>query len=328
MTVTSADPDRLDHFVSTAPTGRTTAADLAQRGATLAADVASRCAGRGLSATNFGAVTTLLANMEADEQFVKGIADALRTADRHDGIASMSDVTIAEQLASGNYDTATTTVTIAEVALLGEPANSGLIDDPICAANGNFIHRDADLVFPGTSAALNIHRFYNSLAADRVGVFGAGWTSALDVRLTVTGRPARSVRAHLADGAEIVFERDGDGWSTRDRRRHGLVQSAGGWELTIGDDARRRWRFDRRGRLVGWQVGRVGVEVTRDDAGQIASLTHDRSGRCVRIGWQGAHVDSLTSDDGRVVTYTYGADDTMLRAEFARVGSTTRTAAD
>lgn len=326
MTVSSADPDRLDAFVADAPAGRTTVGDLASSGVSLAAAVMSRCAGRGLSATNFGAVSTLIDNMAANEQFVRGVADALRTADRHDGIATMSDVAIAQQLETGQYATTTTDVTIASVALLGEPANSGLVDDPICAANGNFIHREPDLLFPGTSAALNVHRFYNSLAAERVGAFGAGWTSVFDVRLDLPAATAATpadepdhVTAHLADGAEIAFLHDGDGgWVTRERRRHTLRRAGRGWELGVDDDARGRWQFDRRGRLVGWRVGAVGVAVERDTDGRIALLTHDRSSRTIALSWGGEHGDRitrLTTDDGRSVAYRYGDVDTLVRAE-------------
>ena len=85
--------------------------------------------------------------MRADDEFVRGVADALAAADRHDGIASMSDVSVAARLATGRYETSTAAVTVATVAMLGEPANCGLVDDPINAANGNFVHRDVDLVF-------------------------------------------------------------------------------------------------------------------------------------------------------------------------------------
>lgn len=328
MTVSSADPDRLDAFVTDAPAGRSTAGDLASSGVSLAAAVRSRCAGRGLTATNFGAVSTLLDNMAANEQFVRGVADALRAADRHDGIATMSDVAIAQQLATGRYATTTTDVTIAQVALLGEPANSGLVDDPICAANGNFIHREPDLLFPGTSAALNVHRFYNSLAADRVGAFGAGWTSVFDVRLDLPAAtpsatpslppadPPGRVTAYLADGAEITFVHDGEGgWATRDRRRHTLRRSGRGWELGVDDETRRRWQFDRHGRLVGWRVGAVGVGVERDAHGRITLLTHDRSSRTITLSWHGDRIVCLTTDDGRRVTYRYGDADSLVRAE-------------
>ena len=321
MTVSSANPDRLDSFVADAPTGRLAAADVAQRGAALAADVMSRCSSRGLSGHNFGAITTLLHNMAADDQFVRGVADALRAADRHDGIATMTDVAIGARLVSGTYDAEGTPVTISAVALLGEPANSGLIDDPICAANGNFIHRDLDLVFPGTSAALNIHRFYNSLATARVGAFGAGWTSVFDVALDIDRSGAEPpdgatvVTARLADGAALEFRSDGEGWSTRDRRRFALVRAGRGWELHEGDTGERRWRFDRHGRLTGWLVGRVGVGITRGDDGRIATLTHDRSAREVRLSWTGDRVAALATDDGRTVAYTYGERQTLARAE-------------
>ena len=313
MAVSSADPDLLDRFVADAPAGRAALADLTARGSALATSVMSRCSGRGLSSTSFGAVTALHDNLVADEAFVRGVADALRTADRHDGIATASDVSIAAHLASGSYATATAAVTISQVALLGEPANSGLVDDPICAANGNFVHREPDLLFPGTSAALNVHRFYNSLAADRLGAFGAGWTSVFDVRLDLH-EPDRVV-AHLADGAELAFTPDGHGgWRTTDRRRHTLGRAGRGWELAVGDDACRRWRFDHLGLLTGWRVGAVGVTVARGPGDRIVRLTHDRSARTITVTWRSDRIAMLATDDGRSVSYAYGADGTLARA--------------
>mgnify|MGYP006179431097 CR=1 FL=1 len=204
MTISSADPDRLHGFVDAQSPARSSLADAAASGAAFAAAVMSRCVSRGLSGTNFPAVTALLDTMRADDEFVRGVADALAAADRHDGIASMSDVSVAARLATGRYETSTAAVTVATVAMLGEPANCGLVDDPINAANGNFVHRDVDLVFPGTSAALDLHRWYNSLAADRIGVFGAGWTSVLDVdeaTVRITRGPVRSSIQRMSSAA-------------------------------------------------------------------------------------------------------------------------------
>ena len=39
--------------------------------------------------------------------------------------------------------------------MYGLPPTSGFVDDPICAANGNMVHQDVDLAFPGISAALD-----------------------------------------------------------------------------------------------------------------------------------------------------------------------------
>jgi RHS repeat-associated protein len=316
MSVTSANPDLLDEFVRVTPGSRQAAGHSAAAGRALAAAVQSRCLNRGLSATNFATVQQLLENFAADERFVHAIADALRTADVHNGIRSMDDTAIASRFAPGGYGSETAAVTIASVALLGEPANSGLVDDPICAANGNFIHRDLDLVFAGTSASLNVHRFYNSLAADRVGVFGAGWTSAFDVRLSGVGEQV--IVSHLADGAELAFVASGDGWTTRDRRNYRLEHdAAGGWTLLHGVGAVRAWCFDAQGRLRGWRVAASHVTVDRDRQDRITAVHESRSGRTIRLAWSDGKVESIAACDGRQVTYRYAAADTLARVESA-----------
>ena len=112
MTTSSANPDELDAFVTGGPATRSDCESTSNTGIRVAPEVQSRCGSRGLSTTNFPAVAALLENMQANEEFVRGVANALRTADVHDGIAVMSDTAIASQFAPGSYDTATTAVTI------------------------------------------------------------------------------------------------------------------------------------------------------------------------------------------------------------------------
>ena len=98
----------------------------------------------------------------------------------------------------------------------GIPQTSGFVDDPICAANGNMIHQDTDLTFPSVAGALNIVRTYNSVVADRDGVFGQGWSSALDAVLDARRR-ARSSCASTT----VRRSRSCPTASTRRERAHG-----------------------------------------------------------------------------------------------------------
>ena len=59
---------------------------------------------------------------------------------------------------------ATSSSTWTKSPLAGMPTMSGYVDDPICAANGNFVHVEDDLYLPGWSAVLDVTRTYNSVA--------------------------------------------------------------------------------------------------------------------------------------------------------------------
>ena len=184
MHVSFANPDRLDTFVADAPGGRLAAADLAQRGASLATGVMSRSAGGALR-SNFGAVSTLLENMAADEQFVRGVADALGTAGRHDGIASMNDVAIRAQLVDGTYDTRASRSRSTRWLCSAAPT-SGLVTTHL--RRQRQLHRPRSRPrLPRYLGGAQRPRFFNSLAADRIGASGAGWTSVFDVWLELFG---------------------------------------------------------------------------------------------------------------------------------------------
>ena len=54
-------------------------------------------------------------------------------------------------------------VSFEPITIVGIPQTSGFVDDPICAANGNMVHQDIDLVFPGVASTLAVDRTYNSV---------------------------------------------------------------------------------------------------------------------------------------------------------------------
>ena len=105
-------------------------------------------------------------------------------------------------------------VNYAEVS--GEVPSSGFANDPVNVATGNFIEPETDLVFTGTVSepTLSLTRMYNSLAvthADEVpsGVFGLGWFSTLDTRLSFGDEQASWF---MPDGRAVFFDREGEGF--------------------------------------------------------------------------------------------------------------------
>ncbi len=288
-------------------TGRWSVESARRSADTMSRAVAAASSYGGVNSSTLASLAALLENMGANEAFVRTVRSELLAADTiGTGVVSVDDTAIAASLARGGYSTTPPAVTITASRLVGLAQTSGFVDDPVCAANGNFIHSDHDLSFPGDSALLNLHRFYNSMTATTVGAFGAGWTSVLDVRLAGLG--TTSVSAHLADGATVRFEQTDAGWTTHDRRDHRLEESADGWELRIGPAGRRCWRFDTDGALTGWSIDVSAVSVERDDTGRIVRLVAARSGRSIDVGWHDGHVGSLTTDDARQVHYVHDGD--------------------
>ena len=317
MSTSSADPENLRGFAQDTMTGRWSVEAARRSTASMSDAVVAASSYGGVSSSTLASLAALLENMGANEAFVRTVRSELLAADTTGtGAVSIDDATIAASLARGGYSTAPPTVTITASQLVGLPQTSGFVDDPVCAANGNFIHTEHDLSFPGDSAALNLHRFYNSMTAATVGAFGAGWTSVLDVR--VAGLGTGTVSVHLADGATVRFERSDAGWATHERRDHRLAETSVGWELRIGPDGRRCWRFDADGALTGWSVGTSSVSVERDDTGRIVRLIAARSGRSIDVEWHDGRVGSLTTDDGRRVDYVHDGD--VLTSTTSRSG--------
>ncbi len=312
MATSSADPENLRAFAFDSWMGRWSVESAQRAAASMSTGVVAASPYGGVDSAALAALATLLENMGANEEFVRRVRSELLEADRTgSGVVTVDDTALLATLMSGGYRTTTQTVTITESRLVGLPQTSGFVDDPVCAANGNFIHSDQDLSSPGASAALNLHRFYNSMTATpagtTTGAFGAGWSSLLDVRLDGIG--AKGVVAHLADGAAIQFERSGDSWSTTDRRDHRLSATGdGGWVLRTGPAGDRRWMFDVDGSLTGWQAAASPVSVERSDSGRIARLFSERSGRSVAVEWVGERIGAVTTNDGRRVVYTYDDD--------------------
>jgi len=316
MTTSSADPENLRAFALDGWMGRWSAETSQRSTAAMSGSVVSASPFGGVDSAALASLATLLENMGANEEFVRRVRNELIAADQiGSGVVTVDDTVIHAGLISSGHSTTPKIVTITESRLVGLPQTSGFVDDPVCAANGNFIHSDHDLSFPGASAALNLHRFYNSMtatpAAMAIGVFGAGWSSLLDVRLSGTGTGTEAVIAHLADGATIGFERSeeaAESWSTTDRRDHRLAESGDGWALRTGPTGERRWVFDADGVLIGWQAAASWVSVERDDAGRVARFVSDRSDRSVAVDWVGGRIAAVTTDDGRRVDYTYEGD--------------------
>lgn len=244
-----------------------------------------------------------------NERFVDTVKTELLDADRdaRTGIATVNSVAVGAALRAAGLSQKPPPVRVEPGVLLGIPPTSGFVDDPICAANGNFLQVDEDLAFPGWAAALGLVRVYNSLAAGAVGAFGPGWSSALDLRIDhVEGG---SLRVKLADGAVVPFVGDGPELRAVGARPLRVVVLDDGWVLHEGRT--KSWRFDGDGRFVGGVAGPATV-VVRRDGDRVVEIVELRSGRRVGFAWSDGRVAAATASDGRVVTYRYDDDGVLI----------------
>jgi len=270
---------------------------------TLNTSVASRCAAPNLGNINSipDAKTLLDAWLQNDEG-----AQAI-----HDDVAPFAgpgggNVTVPDSVAGETFESSgASTAELIEsepAELVGFPPNSGFVDDPVCAANGNFLHGDQDFSTQGFGSLIDTVRLYNSMAAYRRGLFGWGWSSVLDMHV----RPADEtgvVRVTLADGAITGFAPDGDGGFKLDgRRRLKLERTDTGSTLSHGRDE--AWFFDGDGELTGGRSGLASFAI-RHGSRRI-TVNEGRSGRSVvYILDADGLVTSARTGDGRSVTYEY-----------------------
>src|SRR5260370_221628 len=113
------------------------------------------------------------------------------------------------------------------------------------------VHAGAAPRRPPGASRVAAARHYNSLAASRVGAFGPGWSSTLDMAL-VAGA-GEGIAVGLPDGAEVGFSAGDDG-VLRPETRPQLSLSHlddGTWVLAGGPaPGATRWRFDEEGTLT------------------------------------------------------------------------------
>ncbi|MGQ0823502.1 MAG: DUF6531 domain-containing protein, partial [Actinomycetota bacterium] len=310
MTITSADPERLAHFTTTAAAARAAILDAvnARLWETAAVQMASTF--QVPYSDTLAAFQRILAGLEDNELFVRGVHDALVGADTFGagGAMQVDDALVSLQLRSRALDTMPLPVTFNPTVLLGEPPHSGFADDPICTATGNFIHIDEDIAFAALARPLSVRRAYNSLAAATIGAFGRGWTSMLDV--AVLG-DATAPRVRLGDGAEIPFFLDDEHiYHPVARAQLGLQRIDGeGWRLRDRADT---WSFDDAGTLVEAEVGGAHLGFTR--TGAAVHVEDAGSRRWVRYELTDGRVGAVATSDGRRVLYTYDPDGNLIGA--------------
>jgi RHS repeat-associated protein len=263
-------------------------------------DFATKCSWGKINAD--GLVTAFDKWLEANDQDVKWantIADAFAAAGGEGAVSTVSDAALAAALAAAGVSQTRTDLEFEPPTAYGAQPTTGFSMDPVNTTTGNFLEPEIDLAFTGASAALQVTRMYNSLD-QHVGIFGPGWASVLETRLLLDDEGASFVGA---DGRQVRFPRDGDGWARGVGENRWLALE--GDLLVVRDNQGERIDFSPSGLWLGQRGGAgTAVRVERDADDVVVRLVHER-GRAVDIDHADGRVAVLRASDGRRVEYGY-----------------------
>jgi RHS repeat-associated protein len=178
---------------------------------------------------------------------------------------------------------------------------------PVNCATGNFTHTFTDLSVPGDGVPLDLTRTYNSLAASAEGMFGFGWTSSYEMRLSFDS--AGDATATGAGGAQATWYNQGSGaFAAAPSVLASLVQNGDG-SYTLTEPGGRTFAFSSSGRLTAESDPNGYVtRLAYNGSGQLATVT-DPAGRQLTFSyWPGTNlVETVTDPAGRTISYGYNA---------------------
>ncbi|MCS6573783.1 DUF6531 domain-containing protein [Curtobacterium flaccumfaciens pv. flaccumfaciens] len=264
------------------------------------ADFATKCSWAHIDA---GSVVTAFEQWiganDQDVTWANTVADAFAAAGGEGAVSTVADSALAAALAAAGVSQTRTDLQFEPPTAYGAQPTTGFSMDPVNTTTGNFLEPEFDLAFTGASAALQVTRMYNSLD-QHVGLFGPGWASILETRLLLDDEGASFVGA---DGRQVRFPRDGEGWARGVGENRWLA--AEGDRLVVRDNQGERIDFSLSGLWLGQRGGAgTAVRVERDSDDVVVRLVHER-GRAVDIDHVDGRVAVLRASDGRRVEYGY-----------------------
>ncbi|TCL86405.1 RHS repeat-associated protein [Curtobacterium sp. PhB142] len=263
-------------------------------------DFASKCSWGHIDATSLvNAFEQWITANGQDVTWANTIADAFAAAGGESAVSTVSDAALAAALAAAGVSQSRTDLQFDPPSAYGAQPTTGFSMDPVNTTTGNFLEPELDLGFTGASAALQVTRMYNSLD-QHVGLFGPGWASILETRLLIDDEGASFVGA---DGRQVRFPRDGEGWARGVGENRWLA--AEGDRLVVRDNQGGRIDFSPSGLWLGQRGGAgTAVRVERDAADVVVRLVHER-GRSIDVDHVDGRVAVLRASDGRRVEYGY-----------------------
>ncbi|WP_436796388.1 DUF6531 domain-containing protein [Actinospongicola halichondriae] len=181
--------------------------------------------------------------------------------------------------------------------------SGGYASDPVNTATGNFTTTTIDVAGSVAVHGVEVSRTYNALD-DGATSLGRGWRLGYDANLD--GAVGQSVEMVDHDGRRITFEWDGAGWDRPEEMFGDLVDDGDG-TLSIEYFDGEVWEFDTTGRLARLSDSSgQSVDLVRDGAGLLQSAVSS-TGAALSFTYALGRLESVTTDDGRTVSYTYNA---------------------
>ncbi|MBB5077068.1 RHS repeat domain-containing protein [Nonomuraea endophytica] len=175
--------------------------------------------------------------------------------------------------------------------------------------SGNYRTQITDAAVPVAGPPLSVVRTYNSLDSRSPGIFGAGWSSRWDMKITpeVNTAGTATLLVTLANGRQARFAAKGAGaFQPPPGLDATLTEVAGGgWRLM--DKSSTNYLFDAQGRLTRVADARDRAqELLYGTGGKLAKVT-STGGRSLTFAWNGNHVSEVSTDpvDGTSLKWTY-----------------------
>ena len=272
-----------------------------------------------------GAMRQYLSDGKALDTATKTIRHKFLEADSGPGTRTIPDSIISTALANkGQGIPSEPPATVEAPQLTGQPVSSGVSDDPVNVANGNFVEQETDLEMPGRASAISWRRSYNSRVTATVGALGRGWSCWADSALVAEGENLRWIRP---DGKALIIPGPVADEPQDMPGGNGTIAVTGDGHTITRIDPPGSWEFSAAGRPVRVIEGNTeAVQVWED--GRLVRMEHPRSGRSLAVGWSTDHtgadrIDTVTTSDGRIVSYDYTGDGDLYAADGPESGRRT-----
>lgn len=217
---------------------------------------------------------------------------------------------------------------VPQPAITSHLANApyGTGDQPFDPNFGNHLTSAVDASVPVAGPELDVVRTYNSLDPRRIGVFGAGWSSKYDIKLTV--ETDGNVLATYPDGQQIRFGKNPDGTYVAPANRKATLTfdtATNTWLLK--DGGANTYTFSVSGKLT--QIkGRWGKPMlfTYGGDGKLSKVTSQQgNNQALTFTWNGTHVATVSTAavDGAPLTWSYTYTGDLLTSVCAPDGKCT-----
>lgn len=190
-------------------------------------------------------------------------------------------------------------------AHLGSAPHSGRAGS-VDAQVGNYTTSAVDFSVPGAGPSLSLTRTYNSLNPRRDTLFGEGWTTQYDMKVTEDPDGTGNVVVHYGDGQRVRFGHNGGGTYAPPPGRYAtLFRNEAGW--TLVDKSASGYFFRPDGKLVRIaDSSRRLLELTYDQD-KLTTVSNTTSGRSIHFTYVGGFIKEATTQLGdRSATWSYG----------------------